>query len=214
MKFTEEFDGASLDFSKWSPHPPARLLLPGVQEWLPEAIQVSGGQAHIVARKTAGGYTSGIMTTLGTFAQTYGRFEIRFRMPAGRGLEPLFRLLPVPTGDSPSIDVMNAIGGDPSTALFGNRWSEGHVEREYTSSWKVGDLATGFHIAAVEWDEERIVWSVDGAERFESFEGVPHQPMYLAVSLSVGTEKAGEPDGQTKFPASLDIDYIRAFARP
>jgi hypothetical protein len=38
--------------------------------------------------------------------------------------------------------------------------------------------------------------------------------MYLAVSLAVGTAKAGEPDEQTKFPAVLDIDYIRVFGRP
>jgi beta-glucanase (GH16 family) len=72
----------------------------------------------------------------------------------------------------------------------------------------------GFHVIAVEWDQEKIIWTVDGVERFASFDGVPHQPMYLAVSLAVGTEKAGEPDAQTRFPALLDIDYVRVFARP
>jgi beta-glucanase (GH16 family) len=212
LKFAEEFDGTALNFSKWSPHPPGRLIMNGLQTWMPDAIQASGGQAHIVARKN--GYTSGIITTVGTFAQTYGRFEIRFRIPAGRGLEPLFRLLPVPSGDIPSIDVMNAVGNDPTTALFANRWGDARADRDYTGSYKVADLSSGFHIVALEWDEEKLVWTVDGVERFQSFDGVPHQPMYLCLSLAVGTEKAGEPDAQTRFPATLDIDYVRVFARP
>jgi beta-glucanase (GH16 family) len=212
--FADEFDGATLNYSKWSPHPPGKLVLSGRQEWLPEAVDISGGQAHITARKTQTGYTSGIITTFGTFAQTYGRFEIRFRMPAGRGLEPLLRLLPVPSGDTPSIDIMNATGSDPAKALFANRWTDGRVDRDYTGSYKVADLSAGFHVIAVEWDEEKIVWLVDGVERFQSFDGVPHQPMYLAVSLAVASEQAGEPDAQTGFPALLDIDYVRVFARP
>jgi beta-glucanase (GH16 family) len=214
LKFSDEFDGRALDYSKWSPHPPGKLVLGGIQTWIPEAIELSGGEAHLIARRTGTGFTSGVMTTLGTFAQTFGRFEIRFRMPAGNGLEPLFRLLPVPNGETPSIDVMNAIGSDPATALFANRWQEAQIDRDYSGSYKVGDLSAGLHIVAVEWDEEKIVWTVDGMERFQSFDGVPHQPLYLAVCLLAGSERTGEPDAQTRFPAAFDIDYIRVFARP
>ena len=214
LKFSEEFEDNVLNYTKWSPHPPAKLILDGLQTWTPEAIEISGGQAHLTARKNQTGYSSGILTTFDTFAQTYGRFETRFRMPSGRGLEPLFQLLPIPTGDVPSIDVMDAIGSEPAKALFANRWGDSHADRDYAGSYKVTDLSVGFHIIAIEWDEEKIVWTVDGVERFHSFDGVPHQPMYLAVSLGVGTQRAGEPDEHTKFPASLDIDYIRVFARP
>jgi beta-glucanase (GH16 family) len=214
LKFQEEFDGSSLNYAKWVNHVPGKLVPGGAQEWLPEAVEVSGGQAHITARKTATGYTSGILTTFGTFACTYGRFEIRFRMPAGAGLEPQFRLLPVPSGESPSIDVLDALGNDPGTALFANRWGDAHADRDYAGSHKVADLSSGFHIATVEWDEEKILWSIDSVERFHSFDGVPHQPMYLAVYLAVGGDKAQEPDARTSFPAVFDIDYIRVFGRP
>jgi beta-glucanase (GH16 family) len=213
LKFAEECDGTALNYAKWSPHPPGKLILGGVQTWVPNAVEISGGQCHIFARRNATGYTSGILTTFDTFAQTYGRFEIRFRIPAGRGLEPLLQLLPVPTGDMPSIDVMNAIGSEPTKALFANHWGDARADREYTGSYQVADLSAGFHIVSVEWNEDEIAWSVDGADRFHSYDGVPHQPLYLAVSLGVGTAKAGEPDNQTKFPAALDIDYIRVFAR-
>ncbi len=214
LRFADDFEGNALDYAKWSPHPPAKLITAGLQTWIAEAISVSGGQAHITARRTSSGYTSGMFTSFGTFAQTYGRFEIRFRMPSGHGLEPLFELLPIPSGDTPSIDVMNAVGSEPTKALFANRWGDSHADRDYAGSYKVVDLSVGFHVIAVEWDEEKIVWTVDGQEHFHSFDGVPHQPMYLAVSLGVATPKAGEPDAGTRFPATLDIDYIRVFSRP
>jgi beta-glucanase (GH16 family) len=213
LKFDEEFNDSAINYSRWSPHPPAKLLLTGLQNWTPQSIGISGGQAHIIARKAKNSYISGFLTTFGTFAQTYGRFEIRFRIPAGRGLEPVFRLLPITGGDIPAIDVMNAAGDEPSKALFSNHWGDARADRDYTGSYTVDDLSIGFHTITVTWDEEKIIWTVDGFERFSSFDGVPHQPMYLAVSLGVGTEKSGDPDATTKFPASLDIDYIRVFAR-
>jgi beta-glucanase (GH16 family) len=219
LKFDEEFDGNRLNYAKWSPHPPREIGIGGRQEWVADAITVSGGQAHITARKTdasspPGRLESGIMTTYGVFAQTYGRFEIRFRIPTGRGLEPQFRLLPIPSGEIPSIDVLDAAGSDPTTALFANRWGDERADRDYTGSHKVADLSVGFHIVSVEWDKEKILWTVDGVERFHSFDGIPHQPMYLAVWLAVNTDKSGDADERTRFPAVFDIDYIRTFARP
>src|SRR3546814_17747296 len=40
-------------------------------------------------------YTSGLLTTRDSFAQSYGYFEIRADMPDGQGLWPAFWLLPV-----------------------------------------------------------------------------------------------------------------------
>jgi beta-glucanase (GH16 family) len=209
LKFDEEFNSSSIDYRKWSPHAPGRIVFEGQQTWIPSAITFSGGEAHLTAAKTANGYTSGIMTTLGSFAQKFGRFEIRFRMPAGAGLEPLLRLLPLGAADQPSIDVMHAAGAHPSAALFANRWVEANLDRDYSGSWDGVDFSKGFHTVAAEWDTEKIVWSVDGAERFASWDGIPQQPMYLTVCLEVR-----DPGAQTHFPAALDIDYIRVFARP
>ncbi|HVW10856.1 MAG TPA: glycoside hydrolase family 16 protein [Bryobacteraceae bacterium] len=209
IKFDEEFNSSSIDYRKWSPHAPGKVDLEGQQTWIPAAIQISGGQAHLTARKTPSGYTCGILTTLGSFAQKFGRFEIRFRMPAGAGLEPLLRLLPLTAGDQPSIDVMHAEGDNPGRALFANRWLETNLDRNYSGSWDGADLSGGFHTIAAEWDPEKIVWFVDGVERFVSWDGIPQEPLYLAVCLEVH-----DPNAQTHFPATLDIDYIRVFSRP
>jgi beta-glucanase (GH16 family) len=132
-------------------------------------------------------------------------------MPVGRGLEPKFWLLPL-TGEIPEIDVFDAVGSEPGKALFGNKWGDEKTERSYSGSYPVGDLSADFHVVAIEWDAEKIVWFVDGKERFRSVDGVPHQPMYLAISLAIGGLQARYPDEDTKFPAAFDIDYVRVFS--
>jgi beta-glucanase (GH16 family) len=86
--FVDEFNGTELDLTRWSTHDPwGRVRDRQLQAYVPEAVVVSGGQLHIVAKRTPVNpvpirydgkdreYVSGIISTFGTFAQTYGRFE-------------------------------------------------------------------------------------------------------------------------------------------
>ena len=118
LTFSDEFNASELEFPKWSVHDPwLHARNSESQAWVPSAVQLHDGQLHIAARKEPArydgqlrGYTSGIVTTYGSFAQTYGRFEIRCRLPAGQGFQPKFWLLPVPSGEIPSIDVISTVG--------------------------------------------------------------------------------------------------------
>ena len=221
MVFSDEFDGGALEFPKWSPHDPwgkERNL--EVQAYVPESIELREGMARLVARvakATYDGkkrdYTSGMLTTFGSFAQMYGRFEVRCRFPAGKGLEPKVWLLPVPNGENPAIDIVDFVGREPGRVLFGNLWGDTTTERAYQGSWPLPDLTREFHTYAIEWDEGKIVWQIDGKERFRSTSGVPRQPMYLAMSLAVGGELAKWPDSTTVFPAVFEIDYVRIYKR-
>jgi beta-glucanase (GH16 family) len=126
-------------------------------------------------------------------------------------VESRFWLLPVPSGEVPAIDVLDVVGSEPGKALFGNRWGDERTERSYSGSVAVKDLSAGFHDVAVDWDEKRILWTVDGKETFHSVSGVPHQPMYLAVSLVVGGTAAKYPDSTVRFPVTFEIDSIRVY---
>jgi len=221
LAFSEEFDGRELAFPKWTPHDPWGRERPREsQAYVPAAITVSDGLLQITARREKGEYagrvrefTSGFLATWGSFAQTYGRFEIRCRMPAAKGLEPKFWLLPLSGGDVPSIDVFDAIGSEPSRALFANRWGDDRTERSYSGGWSGPDFSGDFHTFAVEWDANAIVWTVDGKERFRASEGVPHQPLFLAISMPVGGLVAHYPDNATPFPATFSVDYVRVYRR-
>ena len=57
----------------------------------PENVVVSNGYLIITAIKEnfeGAGYTSARLTTKGRFAQKYGRFEARMRLPYGKGMWP------------------------------------------------------------------------------------------------------------------------------
>ena len=226
LTFADEFNGMELDLSRWTPHDPwGRVRDRQLQAYAPEAVVVSGGQLHIVARRVNGNqvpvrydgqdreYVSGIISTHGTFAQTYGRFEIRCRVPAGRGLRPGFMLLPVPLGPLPEIDVFETAGSPAPKVFFANRWGTEQTERSFGDSFAAPDLSAGFHTFAVEWDRDRIVWFIDGKEKFQSVDGIPHQPMYMLIDLAVGGRLARSPDASTSLPASFEIDYVRVYRR-
>ena len=207
LTFADEFAGRDLDFAKWAPHSGAGKA----PQVVPGAVEVSDGHARITARREDGKFTSGVISSYGTFGQMYGRFEVRLKAPQGRGFESRVRLMPVPSGTVPAIDVVRILGTAPDRALFGNLWGDEKTERSFSGSWNLNAAGDGFHVIAVEWDASKIVWYLDGKERFRSVDGVPHQPMYVEIDLNVAGGEAKYPDSTTPFPSSLEIDYVRAW---
>jgi beta-glucanase (GH16 family) len=129
------------------------------------------------------------MTTFGLFSQVYGRFEIRLRLSNSKRERARFRLLPVPLGTLPSIDVFSAEGGKIS---FGNSWGNEQTERTFGDSFAAP--AAGFHVIGAEWTRSKITWTVDGKDQLESVDGVPGVPMFLMIE------------------GPMDVDYIRVAA--
>ncbi|WP_112662527.1 family 16 glycosylhydrolase [Microvirga flavescens] len=155
-------------------------------------------------------YTSGMVTTYHSFSQTYGYFEMRAQLPAGQGLWPAFWLLPTDQSWPPEIDVMEVIGSQPNTlnttVHYGNYQQTGN---EITLS----GLTTGFHTYGVDWQKDLISWYFDGQLVFQTATPAGmDKPMYMLANLAVGGVWPGSPNASTSFPASLQIDYIRAYA--
>jgi hypothetical protein len=179
-----------------------------------DPFAVRDGILEISARPTPPGlvgrlggyrYVSGLISSQPSFRQTYGYFEMRAELPAGKGLWPAFWLLPADLSWPPEIDVMESIG-DPTKAYM-------------TTHSKLGDgvkgeagIARGFHVFAVSWDAKEVIWYIDGKQAArEPTPGDLHKPMYLLANLAVGGGWPGAPDDSTVFPARLRIDYIRAY---
>src|SRR5579859_410620 len=212
--FSDEFNGTQLDTTRWDTTYPSGDA--ERQAYLPAALKVSGGLLRLAATaRPAQGhpYTSGIITTQDTFAQQYGYFEIRTRVPHGQGLWPAFWLLH--TGPLPwtEIDVFEFLANDTTTLYMSNHWrDEANQEQHLTQPFTGPDYAVGFHTFGVNWTTDSLTWYVDGTPRLQTRDHVPAEPLFILANLAVGGQWPGYPDASTHFPAYMYIDYIRVYA--
>ncbi len=154
-------------------------------------------------------YTSGLLTTEKTFAQTYGYFEIRADMPDSKGMFPAFWLLREDKVWPPELDVFEDVGTDDIFQGFGSKDANSD-NRSVVST--VEGATKGFHTYGLLWTAETISWYIDGVQTGS----VPtpsdmHSPMYMLVNLAVGGNWAGNPDANFTSD-SLKVDYIRAYS--
>jgi len=163
------------------------------------------------------GYTSGCITSELTHWQTYGYFEMRARLPRGKGFWPAFWLLPKRAGWPPEMDVFEASGSRP----YGIK--HGVIEKPRSATTSAGmwieqiiDISDGFHVYGMEWTKDNIVFFIDGIKSFEYGPHAIHEDMYLLANLALGSHDPNwipDPDQTTPFPGLFEIDYIRAYQR-
>ena len=174
-------------------------------------------------------YTSARLKTKGLFAQTYGRFEARLRIPRGQGIWPAFWMLgadidAVGWPASGEIDIMENIGREPAIVhgtLHGPGYSgAGGISRADTLA--SGAYADDFHVFAVSWRPGEIRWYVDGrlvyrlapSDLPSGAKWVFDHPHFMLLNLAVGGEWPGDPDATTTFPQTLVVDWVRVYRDP
>jgi beta-glucanase (GH16 family) len=160
-------------------------------------------------------YTSGAITTELSHQQTYGFFEMRAKLPVGKGFWPSFWLMPVRQAWPPEIDIVEASGEKPGVYHFAVR-NPGDKKGAASDWLEIGTGDNGWQTFACEWTKERIAFFVDG-KRYWHVDGHKiHEPMYMLANLALGSHDKywiPDPDESTPLPASMQIDYIKAFAR-
>ncbi len=232
LDWSDEFDGAALDSSKW-------VAETGGHGWGNKELQhytgrhdnvrVADGMLVIEARKERfekSDYTSARIKTAGLFERTYGRFEARMKLPKGQGIWPAFWMLGANIGTvgwprSGEIDIMEHIGKEPSRVygtLHGPGYSGEHgVSKD--SPLAAGSYSEDFHLYAVEWERGEIRWYRDGnlyhTARPELVKGdwVFDHPHFILLNLAVGGLWPGYPDAKTALPQQLLVDYVRVYRR-
>ncbi len=164
-------------------------------------------------------YVSGVLTTEKSFAQQYGRFEVRAQVPQGQGLWSAFWLLPSfdqwPAGVAvlPEIDVMEHLGHQTQTyhtTLHTNQTGEltSHPYDHTVSQ----ELTRRFHLYSVVWTPDSVNWYLDG--QWKASHPTPKdftRPVHFLLNLAVGGNWPGSPDGTTEFPAIFKVDHVRAW---
>ena len=175
-------------------------------------LTITAAPASAETQALIGGYdyTSGMLTSYESFAQTYGYFEIRADMPDQQGMWPAFWLLPADGSWPPELDVIEMYGGDPNSLYM---TAHSNASGTQTSDLTVGQVldTAGFHTYGVLWEEDEITWYFDGmAIANTDTPDDMHDPMYMLVNLAVGgmaDDPAVDFQGDT-----MQIDYIKAYA--
>ena len=166
-------------------------------------------------------YLSGIITTYESLKMTHGYVEMRAKLPAGQGLWPAFWLLNTHyVEDVPEIDVMEFLGHDVETLYHTYHYFdiEDNWRKISTPSFTVQntDWTQDFHTYGMAWSPTEIIYYIDGLETRRITDEdylITGQAMYIIANLAVGGNWPGDPDASTPFPATFEIDYIRAYER-
>lgn len=197
-----------------------------------ENARVEDGKLIIEARKESmdgGQFSSASLISRGHGEWTYGRIEVKAKLPAARGTWPAIWMLPHDIGSVPwprcgEIDIMEHVGHDPGT-IHGTLHCEtfNHVKHtQRGSKLLVPTASSAFHIYAMDWSADRIVLQVDG-NTYATYDKKPgdtpaewpfDKPFYLILNLAIGGAWGGQKgvdDGA--FPQRLELDYVRVYQK-
>ena len=198
-----------------------------------ENARVEGGNLVVEARKEAlmpgNAYTSARLLSRGKGgSQIYGRFEVRARIPGGRGTWPAIWMLPNQNSygnhswpDNGEIDIMEHVGYDPNVIHASTHCKSYYfrTNNQKTGVTRLPDATTAFHIYAVEWTPETITADIDGQRYFAArnegtgWEAWPwDKPFHLLLNVAVGGEWGGQKGiDEAAFPQQMLVDYVRIY---
>ena len=176
--------------------------------------------------------TSSSITTSGKKEFLYGRFEVRARIPVGKGAWPAIWTLgnAMEWPSCGEIDIMEFYRKSDVPHILANAcWG---TEQRWNAKWqskavpfshfleKNPDWASEFHIWRMDWDETSIKLYLDDELLNEIFLKDTYngslgnnknpfmQPHYILLNLAVGGINGGATVPEA-FPMRYEIDYVR-----
>ena len=195
-----------------------------------ENVYLLNGNLVIEARREkyeGNEYTSARLVTRGKATWTGGRYEIRAKLPSGRGTWPAIWMLgenikEVGWPTCGEIDIMEHVGFAPDS-LFGTVHTKAF---NHVMGTQVGGHTTNstledkFHVYSIDWTSERIDFKLDGIV-YHTFEKRPDatnaewpfdKPHYLLLNLAVGGNWGGRQGvDETIWPQKMLVDYVRVY---
>ena len=194
------------------------------------------GDNATAGTKVKKSYTSGRISTQNLKTFTYGRFEVRAKVPNGQGYLPAFWLMANDEnvyGQWPrcgEIDCMEVMGQD-TNKLYGTiHYGNPHAESQGTYTIEDGkeSFSDGFHTFTCDWEPGKITWYVDGKKYHEesnwhsttegqgtlTYPAPFDQPFYIILNLAVGGSWVGNPNEETSFVDNpFVVDYVRVYQK-
>jgi len=197
----------------------------------PKNIRVKNGKMIIEARREffrGSDYTSARIKTKNSWK--YGRFEIRAKLPQGRGTWSALWALPTDWkyGDWPlsgEIDIMEHVGFDEDvivTSLHNAALSAGGIGGTDQHGFiKKPNVCKEFNNYILEWNEKEILIKVNDRlslrypKNDKNWAKWPFdQRFHLIFNIAVGGSWGGAKGiDDNAFPTKMEIDYVRVFSK-
>jgi beta-glucanase (GH16 family) len=230
--WSDEFNGSSLDGSKWQLENNEGDHGMSAYTSRPQNLSVSDGCLVLQAQKenySGKPYTSTQVSSRGKGFWKYGRFDIRAKLPYGQGMWPAIWMMP----NSPAyggwprsgeIDIMENLGDN--TKLFYSTLHCGTTNQMYQGTYTTPadqSLSDSFHVYTMIWDTSSFVFYFDSTHNYWNCDKwAPNnttypkpfdQPFFMMFDLAVGGSWGGPPDSSTVFPQKMLVDWIRVYKR-
>lgn len=170
--------------------------------------------------------TAASLTTKEKKDWTYGRFEVRAKIPSSLGTWPAIWMLGTDIKNvgwpaCGEIDIMEHVGYMADTVHFNVHTEKYNHVKKTGKGIQIPFTApySDFHVYAVEWFEDHIDWYMDDNKVFTyTNEGSGndswpfHKPQYLILNLAFGGAWGGVKGvNVSSLPQLFLIDYVRVY---
>lgn len=244
LVWSDEFDKDEINMENWSFDLPEHgRYNQEIQSYTEDNAWIEDGRLIIEAREEAitepngetYNYTSSKLITQGKQIWTYGKFEIRAKMPTGQGMWPAIWMMPEdeplygtwPVGGE--IDIMEMLGHQPDRVHANIHYGEPKGESPQTFYLPNGDhFSDDFYTYTLEWEPGEMRWYIDdelyhtandwhsrhpnNADVF-AYPAPFDQDFFLILNISVGGGWPGNPDETTPLPQQMEVDYVRVYQK-
>lgn len=194
-----------------------------------ENAQVHGGRLTMTARIESlpqmpdwGGqrYTSSRLVTRGNADWTYGFFEIRAKMPCGRGTWPAIWM--VGSGgrwpEDGELDILEHVGSNPERVSSAVHTAAGSGGSAVSGKVRVPDACRAMHDYQMLWTADGAWFGVDGVVHWhypKNLAGDPKgwpfdRPQFLILNIAVGGDLGGPVDNAA-FPVTMEVEHVRVY---
>lgn len=230
--WSDEFNGARIDTSKWGYETGSGGWGNHELEYYtsnPANSQVVDGNLVITAKKEllpGATYSSARMHSKGAGNFLYGRIEVRAKLPAGKGPWPAIWALSTDNayGNWPAsgeMDIMEHVGYDPNNIYITmHTQAYNHtINTQKGTTVSVPTSTSEFHIYRIDWTPATVTGFVDGQQYFTFPNGGTgyaawpfDKRFHLLLNIAVGGDFGGAQGvDESAFPAAMQIDYVRYY---
>jgi beta-glucanase (GH16 family) len=191
----------------------------------PENVIVKDGVLKITAKKESykgSSFTSTRLKTQDKYDFTYGKVEIRAKLPTGIGTWPALwslgsNITSVGWPACGEIDLMEHVGSKQGIVQSTTHTTSNHGGNTSVGSIVLNEVSTQFHIYAFEWSKDKIEFSVDGTV-FHSYQptnkNTDNWPFdanqFIIMNIAIGGTLGGNVDANFT-SSSMEIDYIKVY---